>query len=166
MDITQAYAVAAGGIFTTLFLINLLPYVMRLTGRVLIVICKHLTYPYLVRRHRLFGPWTRAGVLVQLVYITANLFCLSFRVSKISEAGLRAATLSLINMIPLFAGPHLSFVADLLGVSLTTYRQIHGTAGVGSFGLLGFHVLEAVSGGSYSLASRRNVFGLVVSTRN
>ena len=166
IDITQAYAIAAGGIFTTLFFVNLLPYVMRFTQRVLVVMCKHLTYPYAIRRHRLFGPWTRAGVLVQLVYITANLFCLSYRVSKISQAGLRAATLSLINLTPLFAGPHLGFVADLLGISLTTYRQVHGTAGLGSFGLLAFHVLQAVSGGSYSLATRRNVFGLVVSTRN
>lgn len=88
MDITQVYAIAAGGIFTTLFVINLLPHVMQFTRHVLIVMCKHLTYPYVLRRHRLFGPWTRAGVLVHLVYITVNLFCLGYRVSKISQAGL------------------------------------------------------------------------------
>ena len=41
---------------------------------------------------------------------------------RLVQAGFRAGTLSII---PVFAGPHLSFLTDLLGVTLSTVRQIH-----------------------------------------
>ncbi|ODH50724.1 hypothetical protein GX48_03232 [Paracoccidioides brasiliensis] len=45
------------------------------------------------------------------------------------DAGRRAGTLSLINMIFLFIWLHLSFVADLLGISLRRCRGSHRAAG-------------------------------------
>ncbi|KAH6706214.1 hypothetical protein BKA61DRAFT_436840, partial [Leptodontidium sp. MPI-SDFR-AT-0119] len=94
---------------------------------------KHLTYPYLLHRHQSLGPWSRAQVLVQLIYMTANVSCLSFEnvfglrfgFLNITKAGLRAGTMSLVNMIPLFAGPHLSFLAGYLGASLITVQRVH-----------------------------------------
>lgn len=166
MDITQAYATAAGGIFFIFILVNCLPYVAQLIKHVSFFTSKHLTYPYLLGRHRFLGPWTQAVVLVQLVYVTVNVFCLSFQVFTVSQAGLRAGTLSLINMIPLFAGPHFSFLADLLGVSVTAYQRVHRSAGLMSFVLALFHVLVAViSGASFSLAMGQYLFALIVSTR-
>src|SRR5258705_6552614 len=136
MDITQIYAAAIGGVFFIPMLFNLLPHITPLIVHLSLFTSKHLTYPYLIRRHQFLGPWSPADGLVQLVYITVNVFCFSFRVSTISEAGLRAGTLSLINTIPLFAGPHLSFLADLLGVSLRTYRHVHRSTGLMSFALI------------------------------
>lgn len=52
----------------------------------------------------------------RLYYIALNVFCLAFRVPTLSKAGLRAGNLSLANMIPLFAGAHLSFLADAFTV--------------------------------------------------
>ena len=73
--------------------------------------------------------------------------------------------ISLVNMIPLFAGPHLSFLADLLGVSITMYRCIHRSAGIMSCVPVAFHVLVAVaSGTSFSLAIDQHLFALIVST--
>ena len=46
-------------------------------------------------------------------------------VPTISKAGLRAGNLSLANMIALFAGAHLSLLADLLGFPLNTIRPVH-----------------------------------------
>ncbi len=166
METTQAYAVAAGGIIILFFLANALPYFTRLIKFVLSFTSQHLTYPYFLSRHRLFGPWTRADVLIHLIYVTANVFCLSFRASTVSQAGLRAGILSLINAVPLFAGPHLSFLADVLGVSVITYRHFHRSAGLMSFCLVLFHVLVAVVGrGSFSISTSKPLFGVIVSSR-
>ena len=162
MDITEVYATAAGGLFFTFILINfILPTVRE---KISLFISKHLIYPYFLRRHRLLGPWTRSGVLLQSAYIAINAFCLSFRVSTFSKAGLRAANLSLANMVPLFAGPHLSILADMLGFRLGIYRQIHRSAGLISFALLLFHLLVvALQRTSFSLKIPAQFYGMIVS---
>lgn len=158
MDITQAYAIAAGGIFLTLFLFNCLSNVLQLIRLVLYTV-KHYMYPYVLSRHRFLGPWTRASVLLQLVYITLNVVCITVHVSTVRQAGLRAGTLSLINMVPLFAGLHHGFLGDLFGISLDVYRRIHRSAGLMSFFLALFHVLT-----SYSSLAKAHRFELIVST--
>jgi len=164
MDIPQIYATAAGGFFLVFVLINLLS--RRVRERIALFVSKHLTYPYFLHRHRLLGPWTRSGALVQLIYIALSAFCLGFRVPTLSEAGLRAGNLSLANMIPLFAGPHLSFLADMLGFRLGTYRRIHRSAGLMSFALLLFHILiVAVQRTSFSLRIPEHLYGMIVCPR-
>ena len=106
MDVPQIYATAAGGFFLVFILVNFLSRTVR--ERIALFTSKHLTYPYFLHRHRFLGPWTRSAILVQLIYIALNAFCLGFRASTLSKAGLRAGNLSLANMIPLFAGPYLS----------------------------------------------------------
>ncbi len=165
MDITQAYATAAGGIIVLFILVNSLSHIARLIKLVHSFTSVHLIHPYLLGRHRFLGPWTRAGVLAQLIHMTANLFSLSYGVSTISQAGLRAGTLSLINMIRLFAGPHLGFLADLLGVSVITYRRLHRSTGLVSFALFLFHILIVLGRGSLSVRTGRGLFGVIVSTR-
>ncbi len=108
-------------------LLNFLSQTVR--ERIALFTSKHITYPYFLHRHRLLGPWTRSDVLIQLIYITTNNLCLGFRVPILSKAGLRAGNLSLANMVPLFAGPHLSFLADVLGFRLDSYRYVHRSAG-------------------------------------
>lgn len=167
MDIIQTYAVAAGGILFALFLINLLPYLASLWKHISLFTSKHLTYPYLLHRHRLIGPWSRAEVLIQVAYVTANFFCLSFKVLDVAKAGTRAGTLSLVNMIPLFAGPSLSFLADRLGVPLKVYRCAHRSAGYMTFLLVLIHVLLAVSQqGSFPVGQPQHLFAVIVSLRN
>jgi ferric-chelate reductase len=59
MDTADIYAIAAGGILVFLILARVLLYLSRLTTVVSVFVSKHFTYPYLINRHRLFGPWTR-----------------------------------------------------------------------------------------------------------
>lgn len=158
MEITQAYAIAAGGTFLTLFLANCFSDLLQLIRLVLHTL-KHHMYPYVISRHRFLGPWTRASVFSQLVYITLNIVCITLQVSTPQQAGLRAGTLSLINMVPLFAGLHHGFLADLLGISLDMYQHIHRSAGLMSFVLALFHVLT-----SYNLLAKAHQFELIVST--
>ena len=69
-------------------------------------------------------------------------------------------------MIPLFAGPHLSFLADVLGFRLGTYRLVHRSAGVMSFALLLFHILVvAVERTSFPLEISEHLYGVIVSPR-
>jgi hypothetical protein len=168
MDITLGYAIAVGGILLILLLINLLPclpYVISVPQPFSCQKLKYLTYYYLINRHRFWGPWTPVDVMIQLAYITSNSVCLGFRFPSIATAGIRASNLSLINLIPLFLGPHLSFLADILGVSLSTFQRIHRSAGLMSLGLVLFHALVIViSSTAFTLSNAKNISAVVVST--
>ena len=129
MYVTQAYAIAAGGVFVLLLIVKGLTSFRPILRALAILTAKHLTYPFIVRRHRLLGLWSRADILLQLIYVIINLFCMSFRVSSIKEAGARAGTLAMINLAPPFFGFHLSFLANLLGILLSNCRRIYRMTG-------------------------------------
>ncbi len=168
MEITLGYAIALGGVLLIHLLINLLPslpYLTFSTPPFLQQLLRYLTYPYLVRRHQFLGPWTCAGLIIQLVYIACNSLCVGFRVSDIAKAAIRAGNLSLINMIPLFLGPHLGFLADILGISLSTFRLMHRSAGMMSCSLVLFHILAMLaSHTAFHLRGIANISAAVVTT--
>lgn len=165
MDIAKVYAVVLGASFGLILLINSLPLIACLVRYLTPRISKHLIYRHILHRHRLLGPWSRAGVLMQLIYIAGNICCLKFWNTTSSQAGLQAGTLAIINAIPLFAGPHLGTLADLLGVSLSTFRQIHRSAGVMAVMHAVFHVLVIVaSPPSFTLHLPQNLFAVIVSS--
>lgn len=149
MDIILGYAISVASVLAAPILLNLIRYARPSAQQGF----KYLTYPYLLRRHHLLGPWTVADVLLQLVFIACNCFCLGFRIpfSNILQAGIRAGSLSLINLIPLFLGPHISFLADIFGISLNNFRKMHRSAGFMSCGLVIVHIV-------IMLRSRTEVF--------
>jgi hypothetical protein len=164
MDTSLVYAIVMGGSFLLLLLINGLPLIARLIRYLSPLVSKHLIYRYILHRHRLLGPWSRADVLVQLIYIAGNICCFDFWDTTISQVGLRAGTLAMINLIPLFAVSHLSTLADLLGVTLSTFRQIHRSAGVMAVMLTIFHALVMIaSQPSFPLDRLQNKFAVIVS---
>jgi hypothetical protein len=164
MEITLAFAIAVGGIFLSLALYKLRHRIRQFLEGFSLWTYKHFVYPQCLRRHRYLGPWSRADVLLQLIYIAVHVVCLRVKVSSISEAGLRAANLSLINLIPLFSGPSFNVLTDLLGISLGMFRRFHRLAGVMSFVLLVFHVITVLaSRTSFSLHVPENLWGLIVS---
>ena len=162
MDITQIYAIAVATLFSIFIILTCRPFICFLWEQVSHHFLSYLSYLYLVRRHHYIGPWTSAVILTQLLYITLNIFCLTFQVSTISEAATRAGTLSLINFLLPFAGSHLSFLADITSTPLRIYRLVHRSTGLMSFFLALFHVLVSVTNGSFSLRVPKNLFGLVV----
>lgn len=170
MEITLAYAIALGGVLLLPLLLNLLPWLPYLsfsTPSFIQQALRYLKYPYIIRRHRFVGPWTCVDIIIQIVYIASNSFCVGFRVSSIEKAGVRAGHLSLINMIPLFLGPHLGFLADILGISLSMFRLMHRSAGLMSFGLVLFHVVAVLlSHAMFSLRGIANISAVVVSNHN
>ena len=129
MNVTQVYTIAAGGIFVLLFIVKSVSSIQQVLRALAILVAKYLTYLFIVRRYRILGPWSRADILLQLIYFTINIFYITFRVTSVKDTGARAGTLAIINMAPLFFGFHLSFLADILGISLPNYRRIHRIIG-------------------------------------
>lgn len=91
MDMTDIYAIVVGGSFCLLLVINGLPLIARLVKYLSPLISKYLIYRYIIHRHRFLGPWSRAGVLVQLIYIAGNICCVVFWDTTIPQVGLRAS---------------------------------------------------------------------------
>jgi hypothetical protein len=169
MDTIQIYAIAAGGTISIFALVNLIHNFIPLVTRISLFLAKHLKYPYLLHRHRILGPWSRAGAVMQLAYFAVNLFCVLVELSRtglsvcsFSNAGGRAGTLAEVNMILLLAGPHLAFLADRFGLSLKTSRGIHRSAGWMMAALLLLHAMAAASDGPLPLDVSRNLFAVVV----
>ncbi|KAJ9130135.1 putative Cell surface metalloreductase (FreA) [Pleurostoma richardsiae] len=124
METVQAYAVSWTGLFAVLIFLRLLPLLNRLRpglNKTFAYInyhaTRHLTYR-LVRRHAFVGPSTVGSVLLHIAYVAANLVCLIYGASTLSEAAIRT--------------------------SLKTWGRIHRSAGLVSFTLLLFHVLAMV----------------------
>ncbi|KFZ18315.1 hypothetical protein V501_01286 [Pseudogymnoascus sp. VKM F-4519 (FW-2642)] len=162
MEATYIYVIAAGGIFTILFLLTLRPHFVQFIEHLVLWQSKYLTYPQILRRHSLLGPWTLAGFVLHTAYIAANVSCLEFWRLTTTKVGFRAANLALINMMPLFLGTHLSFLSNLFGVSLKSWRMVHRSAGTMSFFLMLLHILIVVASRvSFSLRVPENLYGLI-----
>ena len=144
MDLITVYAIVAGGIFATLFLMRVASSLISLTSIIYVTASKHLTYPYLLNRHRILGPWTRANFLLYLVYGAVNVFCIAFRATSATGVGRRAGTLSLINVAFLFPTLHLGLLADILRISLSACRHIHRAVGWTATALLSLHIVIAI----------------------
>lgn len=164
MDAPLFYAIAAGGGIVILLFINATTHLTKFLEPCRMLIWKYFLLPTLVGRHRFLGPWSFAQVSFQLIYLVVNIFCASFRVSTAKEASVRAAHLSLINMMPAYFGFHLSFVCDLLGVLMTTYRLFHASTGTMSVLFELLHVLiHATSKPSFKVGESWQMFELIVS---
>ena len=165
METVYIYAICVSGVFAAFFLLAFHPYFLQFVKYVVLLLSKVLTYPQILRRHSSLGPWTPAGLIVHTAYITANVYCLEFWKLTATNVGLRAANLALINLMPLFLGIHLSFLADLFGVSLKTFRMVHRSGGMMSFALVLLHVLVVAARGigAFSLSVPENLYGVIVS---
>jgi hypothetical protein len=84
MDNNLAYAIAMGGAIVILLTISYLPYIVQFIYYMSLQVSKYLVYPQILRRHQFLGPLTLADVLLHLIYIAMNIFCLRFRISSVS----------------------------------------------------------------------------------
>ncbi len=163
MNVTQFYAIAASGCIILLFIIHSLIRLSRFVKLCDTLLRKHLVYSLLLRWHRLLRPWTRAQMTFQLIYLEGNVFCTCFKVSTASEATTRARNLSLINMMSTYFEFHLSFICDLLDVSLPLYRLFHASTEIMSDLLDLLHVIIHTTGkSSLSRSGFEPLFELIV----
>lgn len=163
MEFITLYIIAAGGIFLLLALMQVAPSVKALAETLSRWISKHLTYPYLLGRHSIMGPWTRVAVLFALAYGVLNIFFVTFRASSISEIGRRAGSMSLLNMALLFPFLQLCLLAHIIGVSFHTCRRVHGAVAWMTTALLALHITIAVfKQQKFLLHDQDNLFAVIV----
>jgi len=80
------------------------------------------------------------------------------------EARDKIKILSIINMTSLFFNSYLSFLANLLNLSLFNYRRIHRFARIMSFALVALHTFVAIHHNfTYFLRVLKNLYLLIVS---
>ena len=163
MDVTQIYAIAAGGLFFVSFILQLARCAVRIfLSHCIGFLLKHLIYLYVLRRHRLIGPISREDLLYQTCYWGVTAACNIISVQSMLQASSRAGTLSAIHLIPLFFSGRLNHVADLLGLSLYTFHRIHRSIEIMAVtqGLL--HVLILVQRTIISVKVPFQFYGILV----
>ncbi|CEL09504.1 hypothetical protein ASPCAL12639 [Aspergillus calidoustus] len=157
------YAITAGGIFTVLLLIRAFSLLASCGHFFSLIVSQHLTLPFVIRRHRFLGPWTRAGVFLYLSYTATNIFLVFFKIKSLAGAGRRAGELALINLIFPLSTLHLSYLADLMGIRWDTCRKIHRATGWMAVALLSFHIIVAAQASDFTfpLREEQNLFTML-----
>ena len=167
IKITQVYVITVNSAFLILLFISFFFYLIVLMKKISLEVSRFLIYLQFLCHHQFLNSWTWADVLIQLTYIIINIFCISFQIFSVSETDLKTENLSLLNMILLFFDPHLSFLADLLHIFLSTYCCIHCSTDLMSFTFLFFHVITVVAVEvSFSLSDLENLHELIVHIHN
>lgn len=131
MDPTAVYAICLGGVLVLSFAVTCVIPRLRAGLRTLLLYARVcLLDRFVLRRHALAGPWTVGCVLAQAIYLGGNICSLWFGHNSTERAATRAGRLALANAAPLFLASHLSFLADILGISLRTCKRVHRSCGL------------------------------------
>ena len=163
MNVIQVYAIAADDVFLLLLIVKSVSSVQQVLCALVILMIKHLIYSFIVRRHRLLKSWSRVDVLLQLVYFTINIFCMTFRVIFVKDVEVRAEILAMINMTSFFFEFHLSFLTDILEIFLFNHRRIHRMMKWMSFLLDFVHALAIIHDDSSFLRDMpKNLYVVIV----
>ena len=162
MDITEIYAISIASMFCATVILSGRHLFIYVWDQIFLPISKYFAYSYLIQRHRFIAPLTPMFLLVVSLYIAVNVFCLTFGTVSLMEATGRAGQLSLINLLLPLAGFHLSFLADITGLSLENYKSLHNVTGLMSLLLGLIHALMLTQDKPFSLDVSENLFGLVV----
>lgn len=141
MKALEIYGIVAGSIFATFCLARTATTLARWTKSLSTLVNRHLVLPFLVGRHRLLSPWSWGNVLLHLSYITVNIFLVFFGGGSFLSAYHRAGILASINLIFLLSAMHLSFLADLMGISLRNCQRVHRAVGWTTVVLQAFHII-------------------------
>ena len=141
---TRIYAIVAGSFFAVLTTVNFCIHLCSILQTYTVWIFRHIVHRFILRRHRLAGPWSFRDFVLCCIYILTNTFCSAYRTRPVVEASKRTGVLLLINLMPLYFGPHLDLLAELLGVSLYDLHNIHGSAAATSVLLSAAYTLFSV----------------------
>lgn len=181
IETTFVYAIVFGSLFCLLLLhrplhsviqrvcpsllaLARLPPFPSIHQRMKRLIANHFTYPTFLSAGRYFDRWSRGDALLLLAYFAVNFLCFLVPWSSVQKAGRNAGVLALVNLLFLCSSPYLSLQADMVGISLRTYRRLHACVGTGTFLLCVFHAIAA--GGlrsKFVLEGPVNLFAIVVS---
>ncbi|KAM7182724.1 ferric reductase [Rhypophila sp. PSN 637] len=121
---------------------------MDITDKYAITIWGVLSYIRILRRFKHIGPWHINTIFLLAFLIGLNVYLTFFNgffnLVSVKETSARAANLSLINVVPVIAGPSQSFLASPFGLSLRSFRKIHRSLALLSLLLVLVHVAAAM----------------------
>lgn len=164
MDTLQLYACILGGVFALLFLVHAMKTTYRVNDMFETFLAQHLTYPLVFSHQSLIGPWTRAALVLKVLYVAANLFFLLYRSSTIESVGQKAGVMASINMTPLYLSFHHGAMAGYLGISLSMYRSIHHDTALVTVSLSAFHMtVMLLKGPAFAWENSQHLHGFLVS---
>ena len=126
-------------------------------------IMRCLVLPFLLQRRRFWGPMTRLRAITHLLHITGTLVCNTIQVPGLATARSRAGSLAILHLFPLAMVPHLSIGADIFGISLDSYRQLHTSFGIMAVFQSVLHVILAVHDISFDIEKKHQRHGFIVS---
>ena len=163
MDPTHIYSLIAGNVLLSIVFYRMFHYIsLWIQNQTIFYIFKYLIYPTVYRRRRFLSPITRLRFLLTLFYWIATAACNIIGVKSISEAGKRAATISIIHFVPLLLTDHSSFGANLLGLSLKNYSKLHGSLGLMAIIQSLIHVLTYITRNTFQIQDSLHFFGFLV----
>lgn len=151
MDLSDIFAsILLGGIGVVICLRAVLRLLHHTHRRALMWLLRHAVYPRIFQGQHFINP-SRAEVTLHALHWAATAFCNFYDIHSIPDAGRRAGTLAIIHLAPLLATSHLSFVSDLMGLSLAVSRAIHRAFGIMAAIQGAFHTAVAFGLGSEML---------------
>lgn len=125
MSPVQFYALTVVSIIAILVCSNLFAKCRRLLQYTKFWLTKHLCRRHSILEMKWLGSWTWWSILMQSILIGANLLMTFFRFTDIQTAARRAGEVALVNMAVFYLGPHLSYQADCLHITLSRMKSIH-----------------------------------------
>ena len=162
---SEWYGIGLGGLLATWILYRLAAKMSRLLIiNVSFSFFRHLSYPKEIGRMTLRGDVTRLQLLVLVMFVSSNIVCMALKVKSLTQLSSRTALLSLVNLIPLFAGSRLSLAADTLGVSLRTQNRMHTLLGLVSGLQALIHSGISIADRSFTTWNEFTISGFTVST--
>ena len=162
LDTPSWYLLISAAIFLVWLLLRGLYRVM--TAKWLSIsffILKHAVYPHLLPRTSFTGTATRFHIAATTLYLMVNVLFVTIPKATWADMGTRAATMSVINLIPLLCGPRLSMVTKLLGISLRTSLASHKWIGRTAIGLAGLHIAIIAKDGERFARTWSSISGVV-----
>lgn len=102
-------------------------YFSRLLQNYNTLFVKYFSYLLVLKRHRLIELLTRINLFYYILYFVVNIFYNIFRVSSIANISTCAKNLLFINIILFYLTYYLSFINNILSLSLQIYRTIYAT---------------------------------------
>lgn len=158
----EVYSIVIGSIALLLILFRLLHSVPgSCTTGLRRFFLAYLVYARLDGRLRYIQPEPWSYFVIQFSYFAGTAVANILGVHTASEASSRAATLALVNMIPLYMSGH-EFGARLLGLSLRAYCSLHRTMGLMAFLQVLVHVILTLRYMNDSMDKDAYLYGLLV----
>lgn len=137
-----------------------------LSSRVRPFLLGHIIYARSHWRFLGLGPTSRAHLILTALYVAGTITCNVLQVQSSQDAGKRAATLSLINLIPMFLGGGYEFGARLLGVSLYSYGFLHRSFALVALIEAVIHIIIVARTRSVTWTNETNFYGILVCFSN